>query len=222
MTPAPAHYKPETFEAYQQKTRFNEERKSMPKQERFKETAHIRFISDKAIPIPPRANKQICYAELEKVGDPGPGAYKDNRVEMKKKILHTIPSQERNLLVDPSKVGPPIPGPQSYDLVTGLSMCSSTQKLGDISPTLKQQLRAQDSIPELTDSEIKRGTNQTFVGHQNNDLLKQQSSVTSIRSKSNSLVRKLPYQQKMTLAPKMKMGVFGTAKRNTEFNTEFV
>ena len=193
----------------------------MPKQERFKETAHIRFISDQTIPIPPRANKQICYPELEKVGDPGPGAYQDKRVEMKKKILHSIPSQERNLLVDPNKMGPPIPGPQSYDLVTGLSMCSSTQKLGDISPTLKQQLRAQDSIPEITDSEIKRGTNQSFVSQQNVDL-KKQTSITSIRSKSNSIVRKLPNQQKMTLAPHMKMGVFTTAKRNTEFNTEFV
>ena len=140
---------------------------------------------------------------------------------MKRQVIHSIPSKDRNLLVDPNKANPPIPGPQSYDLTTGLSMCSSTQKI-DASPTIKYQLKSQDSIPEITDSEIKRAANQSLMSHQNNDILNKESSVASIRSKSNSLVRKLPYAQKMTLAPKMKMGVFGTAKRNTEFNTEFV
>ena len=56
-TPAPAYYRPEVFEAYQSKTRFNESRKSMPKQERFTETAHFRFANDHAIGEPPRANK---------------------------------------------------------------------------------------------------------------------------------------------------------------------
>ena len=62
------------------------------------------------------------------------------------------------------------------------------------------------------------------MGYNNNDVLKKESSVTSIRSKSNSQFRKQsgPKKKKMTLAPKMKMGIFGTAKRNTEFNTEFV
>ena len=83
----------------------------MPKQDRFKETAHIRFISDKAINIAPRANKQICYPELEKLNDPGPGHYKDNKLEMKKQTIHSIPSKDRNLLVDPNKANPPIPGP---------------------------------------------------------------------------------------------------------------
>ena len=78
------------------------------------------------MPIPPRANKQICYPELEKIGDPGPGHYQDNRIEMKKSVLHSIPSTDRNILVNPDKPNPPIPGPHSYDLVTGLSMCSST------------------------------------------------------------------------------------------------
>ena len=126
MTPAPAYYKPEVYEAYESRTRFNEHRKSLPRQERFRETAHIRFVSDKTIPIPPRANKQVCYPELEKIGDPGPGHYKDDKVDMRKKVLHTIPSTDRNLLVNPNKANPPIPGPQSYDVTAVLSMCSST------------------------------------------------------------------------------------------------
>ena len=58
----------------------------------------------------------------------------------------------------------------------------------------------------------------------NNDVLKKEASATSIRSKSNSQFRKQsgPKKQKMTLAPKMKMGIFGTAKRNTEFDNNFV
>ena len=57
--------------------------------------------------------------------------------------------------------------------------------------------------------------------------MKRESSVTSIRSKNNSQIRNKSggvgiKKQRMTLAPKMKMGIFGTAKRNTEFNTEFV
>ena len=70
----------------------------------------------------------MCYPELEKLNDPGPGHYEDDRIkiEMKKKVIHSIPSVDRNLLVDPDKPNPPIPGPHSYDLVTGLSMCSST------------------------------------------------------------------------------------------------
>ena len=111
MTPAPAYYKPEVYEIYDSRTRFNEHRKSLPRQERFRETAHIRFVSDKTIPIPPRANKQVCYPELEKIGDPGPGHYKGDKVDMKKKVLHTIPSTDRNLLINPNKANPPIPGP---------------------------------------------------------------------------------------------------------------
>ena len=90
---------------------------------------------------------------------------------MKKQVMHSIPSKDRNLLVDPNKANPPIPGPQSYDLTTGLSMCSSTQKIGDASPTIKYQLKSQDSIPEITDSEIKRAANQSLMSHQNNDIL---------------------------------------------------
>ena len=103
-------------------------------------------------------------------------------------------------------------------------MCSSTQYLGEISPSLKQQLRSQDSIPEITDKEIQRTANKSLMGYNNNDVLKKESSATSIRSKNNSQFRKQSgiKKQKMTLAPKMKMGIFGTAKRSTEFNTEFV
>ena len=46
---------------------------------------------------------------------------------------------------------------------------------------------------------------------------------STARSRSNSNIRKFAsVNPKMTLAPKMKMGVFGQAKRNTEFNNEFV
>ena len=75
----------------------------MPKQDRFVETAHFRFTNDKEIDQPKRANKQVCYAELEKRCEPGPGHYEDTRIQNKKKVLHSIPSQDRNLLVKPGK-----------------------------------------------------------------------------------------------------------------------
>ena len=45
---------------------------------------------------------------------------KDN---MKRKVAHSIPRMNRKLL-DKRKTD--LPGPASYDTVTGLSMCSST------------------------------------------------------------------------------------------------
>ena len=57
----------------------------------------------------------------------------------------------------------------------------------------------------------------------NDDLMKKQS-INSNRSRSNSNIRKFASVQhsKNYMAPKLKMGVFGHAKRNTEFNNEFV
>ena len=156
-TPAPAYYRPEVFEAYQSKTRFNESRRSIPKQERFIETAHFRFADDKTIPNqPPRANKQVCYAELEKRFEPGPGYYEDSMMKHKRQVLHSIPSQDRNLLVNPQKSKSDAPGPQSYDLVTGLSMTSSTKQIVPEHRIRSKQISPQPSVQEFMEQQQMR------------------------------------------------------------------
>ena len=74
----------------------------------------------------------------------------------KRQVLHSIPSQDRNLLVNPQKSKSDAPGPQSYDLVTGLSMTSSTKQIVPEHRIRSKQISPQPSVQEFMEQQQMR------------------------------------------------------------------
>jgi hypothetical protein len=102
LTPAPSHYRPDKYMKYDKKTKLQPRRSSIPTQVRWKE------IDDED-------------------SLPGPGQYHEVVFHRKKKPAFQIDTADRKLLNGNVKTSNP--GPLSYDVVSGLSMCSSTKQM---------------------------------------------------------------------------------------------
>ena len=134
--PAPAQYKPDKFQNYDKSTQSFNRKQSLGREIRFQDKG-------------------------EKV-EPSPASYAndDAKIRQKKVVAHTIPQNNRKLL---DKVKTMDPGPQSYDTVTGLSMCSSTQKMLNTSIAMskqnlnKKQDRTMDQIPFEMQKQTSKG-----------------------------------------------------------------
>jgi len=98
MTPAPTQYKPDKFLKYDKKTKLQPHRANFNNEAKLKDADEYRSTL-------------------------GPGQYNAVKLNQKKKPAFQIATAERNLLKN-EKTG--LPGPLSYDITTGLSMCSST------------------------------------------------------------------------------------------------
>ena len=176
------------------------------------------------------------------MGDPGPGWYKETNIGKKSKVLHSIPSTDRNLLIknkNSSKTNEP--GPGSYDLDTHLSMCASASRFfpersehvaeprgflrtNKLSPHPSVESIATQAVIEG----IRKGANGSATASKMSSVQEIENgrrSVNSNRSRSNN-ARHSKYStiipKTMTIAPKLKMGVIGTAKRHCEFTTSYI
>ena len=101
--PAAFNYSPEQFTRYDKSTRSFNKKHSIPNEIRFQKKGEITEASP-ATYVPEHTKDYM----------------------QRKKVAHSIPRMKRKLL-DRAKTN--APGPQSYDTVTGLSMCSSTQQI---------------------------------------------------------------------------------------------
>ena len=124
LFPAPTQYKPDRFVKYDNSTKYNPRKPSLNNEIRFKQS------------------------QEEKDDNPGPGQYREVKANQKSKPAFAQERSDRKLL---NKDKSSAPGPSSYDIVSGLSMCSSTQFMGPLPQSPIPQINSQEAIKTAYD-----------------------------------------------------------------------